>query len=126
MANMTFDQWAEKTETTLDQLARVVVIKLFTGIIMDTRVDTGRMRGNWQTSVGAPILVETQNTDRLSIGQTGGKAYNNVMSGVTSGDVVYLTNNVPYVAFLEQHDGMVAKNILRIQSNIKTILRDAG
>jgi len=126
MANMTFDQWAEKTETTLDQLARVVVIKLFTGIIMDTRVDTGRMRGNWQTSVGAPIIFETQNTDRLSIGQTGGKAYDDVMREVTSGDVVYLTNNVPYVAFWEQHDGMVAKNILRIQSNIKTILRDAG
>lgn len=126
MANMTFDQWAEKTETTLDQLARVVVIKLFTGIIMDTRVDTGRMRGNWQTSVGAPILFETQNTDRLSIGQTGGKAYDDVMREVTSGDVVYLTNNVPYVAFWEQHDGMVAKNILRIQSNIKKILRDAG
>lgn len=126
MANMTFDQWAEKTETTLDQLARVVVIKLFTGIIMDTRVDTGRMRGNWQTSVGAPILFETQNTDRQSIGQTGGKAYDDVMREVTSGDVVYLTNNVPYVAFWEQHDGMVAKNILRIQSNIKTILRDAG
>tara|TARA_R110000824_G_scaffold68488_5_gene177113 strand:+ start:64 stop:441 length:378 start_codon:yes stop_codon:yes gene_type:complete len=125
MANMTFDQWAEKTEHTLDQVSRVIKIKLFTGIIMDTRVDTGRMRGNWQTSTGSPKLIETSNTDQISIGQAGGKAYEDVIDGVTSG-VDYLTNNVPYVAFWEQHDGMVAKNILRIQSNIKKILRDAG
>ena len=122
---MTFDQWAEKTEHTLDQVSRVIKIKLFTGIIMDTRVDTGRMRGNWQTSTGSPNFIETSNTDQISIGQAGGKAYEDVIDGVTSG-VDYLTNNVPYVAFWEQHDGMVAKNILRIQSNIKKILRDAG
>ena len=92
---------------------------------MDTRVDTGRMRGNWQISTGSPILTETSNKDKLSIGQTGGKAYNDVPNGVTSG-VDYLSNNVPYVAFWEQHDGMVAKNIIRLNRNVKKMLRDAG
>lgn len=118
MANMTFEQWAEKTETTLDELSRVIKIKLFQGIIMDTRVDTGRMRGNWQIQTGSPILWETSNKD-------GDRAMNAVVDGVTSG-VDYLSNNVPYVAFWEQHDGMVAKNVLRINRNIKKILRDAG
>jgi hypothetical protein len=125
MANYTFEQWTEKTETTLDQFARAIKIKLFQGVIMDTRVDTGRMRGNWQISTGSPILTETSNKDKLSIGQTGGKAYNDVPNGVTSG-VDYLSNNVPYVAFWEQHDGMVAKNIIRLNRNVKKMLRDAG
>jgi len=125
MANYTFAQWTEKTETTLDEFARAVKIKLFQSVIMDTRVDTGRMRGNWQISTGSPILTETSNKDQLSIGQTGGKAYNDVPNGVTSG-VDYLSNNVPYVAFWEQHDGMVAKNIIRINRNVKKMLRDAG
>ncbi len=123
MANYTFEQWAEKTETTLDQFSRAVKIKLFQSIIMDTRVDTGRMRGNWQISTGSPILTETSNLDKLSIGQTGGKAYNDVPNGVTSG-VDYLSNNVPYVAHWEQHDGMVAKNIIRVNRNAKKMLRD--
>lgn len=121
---MTFAQWANKTEHTLDQVARVIKIKLFTGIIMDTRVDTGRMRGNWQTTTNSPKLTETSNTDRLSIGQEGGLAYEQAIDKVTSG-VDYLTNNVPYVAFWEQHDGMVAKNVLRMETNLKKILRDA-
>ena len=29
MANYTFEQWTEKTETTLDQFARAIKIKLF-------------------------------------------------------------------------------------------------
>lgn len=125
MANYTFEQWTEKTETTLDQFARAIKIKLFQSIIMDTRVDTGRMRGNWQISTGSPILTETSNKDKWSIGQAGGKAYDAVPNGVTSG-VDYLSNNVPYVAFWEQHDGMVAKNIIRINRNAKKMLRDAG
>jgi hypothetical protein len=36
-----------------------------------------------------------------------------------AGDTTYLTNNVPYVGVWEERDGMVAKNIARIETNIR-------
>ena len=114
MAIVKIDAWAKKVGATLDQTARAIQIELFTGVIDNTRVDTGRMNGNWQTNVGATTDSQLNRLDR-----TGNAAINEARSNVRSGVVTYFTNNVPYVEYWEQRDGMVAKNMARIE----TILR---
>ena len=120
MAIVNISEWAKKTNTTLDEAARGITISLFSSIIMDTRVDLGRMRGNWQASIGSPITVETTRTDK-----SGAATVNAMQNKVRSGAVNIMTNNVPYAPYWEQQDGMVAKNMARIERNIKALVRKA-
>jgi hypothetical protein len=107
------DDIAKRANSTVDEFVRQTWISLFSGTIRDTRVDTGRMRDNWQCTVGSaakgtvPISSEAETIANMK---------NNIGG---AGDTTYLTNNVPYVGVWEERDGMVAKNIARIETNIR-------
>ena len=103
-------RFSEKINKNLDQTSRAIKIKLFNGVINDTRVDTGRLTGNWQTSTGQPILVETDRLDK-----TGSQARAEAEANVGAFTVDYLTNNLDYAEVWEERDGMIAKNMTRIQ-----------
>ena len=109
---------AEKTNATLDEAARAITISLFNGVINDTRVDTGRLRGNWQASIGQP---EQGTIERLD--PNGTQAATEVESTVQSGEINYLTNNLPYAEVWEQRDGMVARNAARIERTVAEEVR---
>ena len=112
-------RFAEQTESTLDEATRAVQISLFSSVIQDTRVDTGRLKGNWQTNVGSPITTET---DRLD--PNGTQVEREIQQNVTSGDVVYFTNNLLYAEVWEQEDGMVRRNMARIERTVNEVGRD--
>ena len=114
------DQIAKRANATLDEFTRAVWIELFTGVIDNTRVDTGRMKGNWQTTVGAPAKSDIDRLDK-----SGAETIRDMASKRGgAGQITYLTNNVPYVGVWEQRDGMVAKNIARIETNIRKLARE--
>ena len=113
-------KFAKKANATVDQVTRVVKIKLFNGIIEDTRVDTGRLKGNWQTSTGSPNLTTTERLDK-----TGSKAKSEVLAVVGGDTVDYMSNNLPYAKVYEDKDGMIAKNITRINRNLKEAIRES-
>lgn len=109
------DQIAKRANATLDEFVRNVWIELFTGVIENTRVDTGRMKGNWQTTVGSPAQSDIDRLDK-----NGAQTVRDMKSKIGGvNEVTYLTNNLPYVGVWEQRDGMVAKNIARIETNIR-------
>ena len=47
-------KFAKLTNSSLDETGRAITLELFGSVIKDTPVDTGRARGNWQTSLGSP------------------------------------------------------------------------
>lgn len=108
------NQLAEVLGREVDEVIRAVKISLFNGVIRDTRVDTGRMRGNWQTTTGSMANSEIARLDK-----SGASAEADVRNTVKPDTVDFLTNNVPYVEVWEQRDGMVAKNVARIERNIR-------
>ncbi|WP_445364960.1 hypothetical protein ACJJJB_11650 [Microbulbifer sp. ANSA001] len=108
-----------------DRLYRATNIELFNSVIRDTPVDTGRARGNWQTTVGTPAQSSSLRLDR-----SGAEAQAEVIQNVSGLDKVnYLINNLPYIQPLEYgHSkqapaGMVRRNVLRIKSIIRRIIR---
>ena len=111
-------KFAKATRSTVDEAARAIKIQLFTGVILDTRVKTGRLRGNWQTSTGEPRTGEIDREDK-----TGEATTSEVVAGVTADGVDYLTNNLPYAEVWEEQDGMVAKNMARIDRYVKEAVR---
>lgn len=107
-------------ETALDATEKTrkgIIFELFKSVILDTPVDTGRARGNWQTSVGTPKTNEVDRTD-ASGGQSVGEVLDNLGG---PDDTVFLSNNLPYAERLENGysgqapEGMVRKNVARIK-----------
>jgi len=78
----------------LEFVARGVILDLFANIIFDTPVDTGRLQGNWQTSVGSPTSTPL---DRKNAAVT----ILEVQSTVKGPDLYYFTNNLPYAERIE-------------------------
>ena len=109
-----------------ERLRRAVIIELFSSTILDTPVDQGRLRGNWQiasTIVKGELLI----TD-----PRGNATIANVEQFVKRGEVgkdqaVFLTNNLPYAHRIEYDgwshtkapQGMVRKNFIRVSQNLK-------
>ena len=112
-------KWAKKTMSDAGRVAVETKLRLFNGIINDTRVDEGRLKGNWQTSAGSPKLTEIDRLDK-----TGELAISEAAENVTPFGVDYITNNLPYAEVWEEEDGMVSKNLARIERNLKEAVTD--
>jgi hypothetical protein len=125
MSKFTLDvaKFAEKTKSTVSESARAIKIELFNGVIRDTRVDTGRLRGNWQFSSGAPISYSTLRLDPVSQGQDGGAAQQDVLVGVKPDTLDYISNNLAYAEIWEERDAMIQKNLARVIRNVRRIAR---
>lgn len=113
---------AEKTGIEAEQIARGVFITLFSDIIADTPVLTGRLRGEWQTTKSTPAQSEA---GRFQIAKTG-EATQEVHSTIDKPGLYYLTNLMPYAYAIEfdgrsdkSPEGMVRRNVLRIHSILK-------
>lgn len=115
---------AEASEKTI----RGTAISLFSAIIMDTPVITGRLRGNWQASLAKPITTATPFTDQ------GGSQTVSSASAVANSfkidNVLYLTNNVEYAERVERGypngqrpKGMVAVNTAKFEATIERLAK---
>ena len=120
------EAYAKKAGASLEETTRAVALELFGSIIKDTPVDTGRARGNWQTSIGAPASGEVDRLgEREALSELGSEA-----GKFVGGQVIYLSNQLPYIQRLElgwsdqAPAGMVRKNIARIQQIVAKAARD--
>lgn len=121
-------KFARKTGITMDTAFRGIVTELFSSVILGTPVDTGRARANWLPSVNSYVSSPIPKVDPTGNNTIG--LVNAMRFGM--GDVVYLTNNLPYIYRLEYEgwskqapNGMVRVNMARIQSIVANAVRDA-
>lgn len=105
----------------VERVIKGVKMALFGSIIRDTPVDTGRLAGNWQCSIGAPESGETSSLGRdAALAGLAGKLGD-------AKDESFLTNNLPYAERIEfegwSHtkapEGMVRRNVVRIANNLR-------
>jgi hypothetical protein len=101
MSKFTLDVQAfvAKAKKNPETVMRSVSLKLFSAIIKSSPVDTGRFRGNWQTTGATPATGILAGVD-----PTGNRAVNSSMTYITNSPNWYqftLTNNLPYAQRLE-------------------------
>ena len=124
MSKFTLDiqSFVAKAKKNPETVMRSVSLKLFSAIIKASPVDTGRFRGNWQTTGVTPATGLIAGVD-----PTGNKAVNSAATFITNApgwDTFTLTNNLPYAERLEYGwskqapVGMVRVNIARFQQLI--------
>jgi hypothetical protein len=91
----------------IDTRIRKATSEVFKNIRFMTPVDTGRARGNWHCTVGAPFS-----------GQDATGTDGSIQSAIPrrAGSVVYLTNNVPYIGRLEYdaHSRQAPNGMVRV------------
>lgn len=112
--------WADKLEMLakkggqdLGKLCKAVKVEIFSGVVSDTRVATGRLRGNWQIQENAPT---TSPIDRVD--PTGSMVEAEIESKSTEEGRTYFVNNLPYAKTYEEKDAMVGRNVARVKRNI--------
>ncbi|KIC12861.1 hypothetical protein RA19_00180 [Leisingera sp. ANG-M1] len=91
--------FAEKTEHKMDLAFRKIALGMFSQVIMNTPVDSGRARANWQVAIGSVpdgVLTLEDKSGSATISAADASA-----AGLKAGDVIYLANNLPYIQRLE-------------------------
>lgn len=122
MSKFTLDiqAFVAKAKKNPETVMRSVSLKLFSAIIKASPVDTGRFRGNWQTTGVTPATGLIAGVD-----PTGNKAVNSAATFITNASgwgTFTLTNNLPYAERLEYGwskqapVGFVRVNIARFNS----------
>lgn len=115
-------RFSVKAGDSVDKTVQAVTLALFNGIIRDTPVDEGRLRGDWQTTVGNPAGGENGRMDpsgRAAMAEVEAKTPKG------AGQLTYLTNSMPYAPEIEDGsskqapEGMVRRNMDRIQRNLE-------
>ena len=117
------ERFARRVGKSLDETCRGITIKWFSGTIMSTPGDTGRLRGNWQASQESPTSGTTTDVDKGG-GATIAKAVRKIGG---AGSVNYLVNNMDYAEKIEfggsnqAPRGMVRINHARILRIVKQV-----
>lgn len=120
-------KYAKLAGASVDETGRAIVLELFGSVIKDTPVDTGRARGNWQTTIGAPATDEVdRNGSAPALSEASAET-----SKFSAGKVIFLSNNLPYIYRLEFDGwsnqapaGMARRNIARIQQIVSKSAQD--
>ena len=99
---MTFAKEVERETKHLaneaEKLAAAVIIEVFASVIGDTPAETGRLRGNWQTTQLAPAGSELVRDQKE---KDSGPATSDVFATIRKPNRYFLTNNLPYAEVAE-------------------------
>ncbi len=119
-------KWAKGAQHSIGEIRRYVLINMGGAIIADTPVATGMLKGNWQTSVGAPKTTEIPlRPANMAVAELVDAAAN-----VKGDQPVYITNNRPYARAIEyghskkRPEGMVRKNVAKFQRIVRNAVRE--
>jgi hypothetical protein len=121
--------FAKMANMNVTQVRQAVALKLFSAVILSTPVLTGRLRGNWVTTLNFDT-EETVTTDDPS-GSVSIAFAKEVISNAKGDDTIILTNNLPYASVIEfdgwSHtkapQGMLRINVARFERLLEEQLR---
>ncbi len=85
---------AKRMNRRVEDVAAEVLIDTFTSIIERTPVDTGRLQGEWQTTVQNPAGSQTGQRPQAA-------AVIELVSTIDDPDLYFFSNNMPYAARIE-------------------------
>lgn len=93
--------FAKKAKISQDRAFRGVSIKLFSAIITESPVDTGRFRANWMVSNGQSSTATTTEVDTSPGGEETKNKVEQYITGVKDVYAFTLANNLPYAHVIE-------------------------
>ncbi|UYW33627.1 HK97 gp10 family phage protein [Methylorubrum extorquens] len=122
-------EWCEKAKDRADLVVRKVALDMGSRVVMRSPVDTGRFRANWQYGVGQPNPTVLEAVDK-----DGATSIARISAGAATarlGDVIYLSNSLPYALRLEAGwskqapAGMVGLTVAEFQAAVNRSAAEA-
>ncbi len=116
-------KWSDEALSNINQAKRAACLELARSVILDTPVKTGKARANWQASLNQAADGVLEQTD-IS-GEAAMARVEQVLANMKLGDSFVLSNNLPYVAELEDGssnqapNGMLKRNVASWPSLVK-------
>lgn len=110
-----------------DRFVRAMALEAHGRLIRRTPVRTGRARANWSVDFDTPAATTTEDTDKSGQATVARGAAK--IARAHAGDVVYLTNALPYIGPLEKGSskqapaGMIAVTVAELQPLADQITR---
>jgi hypothetical protein len=102
--------FAERAEKNADEVISKVCLDLLSDIVLNTPVDTGRARANWQCSIGSPASGEVSFDADAGSGITAPRESAASARAIADGsaaiasaprNIFWISNNLPYIYRLE-------------------------
>lgn len=121
-------RFSEKARAAAEKIVRETEIELYSAVILQTPVDTGRARGNWFFSTDVPSDRVTDQAD--TSGQTTISVMQSEARSAKFPRAAILTNNLPYAIPLEEGSsaqapaGMVRVNAKRAAAVVAAKIRE--
>jgi hypothetical protein len=103
-----------------DLVVRKLGLDILSSVVRMSPVLSGRLRGNWQVGLNAPVTGQLARLDKS--GEVTISAGRSVLNGAKAGGIVFLSNNVPYAQRIEfgwskqAPAGIVRITVARFQS----------
>lgn len=95
--------FAEKVDRRQEFVIRFIGLELVRRVATETPVDTGRARGNWQVSIGAP---KPGVIDRADASPGASSVIAEASASLALGSLfdadIWISNNLPYIVRLEE------------------------
>jgi hypothetical protein len=122
-------KWVEKAKERGDVVLRKVALDIGQSVVQMSPVKTGRFRANWYPGIGTAQLTTTAEVDT-----TGSKSIARItglQQSMFAGQVVYLSNSLPYAQKLEGGSskqaplGMVRVTVERFQGIVADAVNEA-
>jgi len=113
----------------VEKVRRGIILRLFNSVIRDTPVDTGMLRGNWQTSIATPKNMPIDKIDKGGL-DTITAAEAALGKGETKSVSVFFVNRLPYAGAMEyggskqSPHGMVRRNVARISALVNRAIKE--
>jgi hypothetical protein len=116
------------------KIVRKVSLQILSGVVQETAVDTGRARGGWTVTTGSPSEIvpplreghiEEKKAESIVLTETINKGWDKIHSAQPMKEVIWVTNNVPYIEDLEDGsskqapDGMVQRTLERVKEELR-------
>lgn len=92
--------FAKKAGKNCDLAARKVGLEMASRIVLRTPVDTGRARGNWNTTIGSASYATTEAFDKAGAATIAKSAA--ALATFRCGPSIWIANGLPYIGELER------------------------
>lgn len=128
--NRQLDRFLKDAGIEFVQFQKKVSFEIFAGVVKKTPVRTGWAQNNWNIAVGRVDLTVTP--EPLGAASSGGFDALRKMEDVDIdriGETVYISNNLPYIVYLEEGssdrapNGMVRVTVAEVQTQVNSLLR---
>lgn len=118
------DNFVNETLQAIDNTLQEIVIKIGDSLVYLTPVLTGRLRGNWQLTLGAP-----SNQSLVRYDKDGGVTMRDLESKAalfTAGQVAYIVNNLTYAEKIEKGGSRKSTYMVFLtEARFETIIAEA-